>query len=71
MLREGIVMRLRCRGCGGLLGLGVQSVRVWVPQKWWFTTLRFCGPTCRRAYEKRKQEEKDDKEAVSALFHPP
>lgn len=64
-------MKLRCRSCGGVLGLGVQSTRVWIPHRWWFVTYRFCGTSCRERHEKLKASERDDKKAIAALYRPP
>jgi hypothetical protein len=63
-------MKLRCRYCGGRLGLGAHSIRVWVPERWWFERRHFCSAACRI----RDLEELEDavhKKAAVAAFHKP
>jgi hypothetical protein len=64
-------MRLRCRGCGGKLGLGVHSVRVWVPERWWFERRHFCSAACRTRHLGELEDAVRKKAAVSALYKPP
>lgn len=64
-------MKLRCRVCNGKLGLGVVSLRVYVPEVWRFTVYRFCGREHRDRFLRQKAQDLEKKKAVSLLFRPP
>ncbi len=57
--------------CGGRLGLGVVSAKVWVWQKYWLQVYRFCSIRCRDRFLKARADERVRRTAVAGLFHPP
>jgi len=64
-------MKLRCRCCRGRLGLGVISVNIYVPEKWWFQTHRFCSRECKHSFLQKKAEDLERAEAIHALYTRP
>ena len=64
-------MKLRCRTCGSRLGLGIVSQKVYVPERWWFITVRFCGRACRDAFLQKKVDDLERRKAIAAIYHPP
>jgi hypothetical protein len=64
-------MKLRCRCCGGKLGLGAHSIRVWVPERWWFERRYFCSAACRIRDLEELEDAVHKKAATSALHKSP
>jgi hypothetical protein len=64
-------MKLRCSCCGGMLGMLITTVVVYVPDKWWFEKRRFCSRMCKDMYLAEQEEAERQRNAVSALYAQP
>lgn len=53
------------------MGLGVVSVKVWIPEKWWWEIKRFCGNACRVKFLEELAEAKTRGKAVANLYRQP
>lgn len=63
----------RCQhpSCGGLLGLGTVTGKVWNWNYWWYDTFKFCSNKCREAFFKGRAEERERRIAIAKLYRPP
>ncbi len=64
-------MKLRCRCCHGIMGLGMISAREWIPDMWWWETKRFCSVLCRDMYFAEKEDRDREKKATGMLYSRP